>query len=347
MTLKKVFAAFSIIILLDLVWLWLVFTNAPDPTSSLEIHFIVEKGENANQIAQRLYAENLIRSASLFRAYTVLGGISNNLKTGEYTLRPSMRMPEIVLRFANGDFIEQELRILEGWSLKTIAEDLKDQELFSQEDFYYVVGAPGIDYRNDDTAPTPYDFSEEFTFLKEKPEYVSLEGYLFPDTYHIAKGDSPEDIVRRALHNFEEKITPELLEQIHTQEKTLFEILTMASIIEKEVRSLEDKKIVSGILWKRLADGMRLQVDATVVYIREGNYYKVKISETKTDSPYNTYRNDGLPPGPISNPGLESIEAALNPKESPYWFYLSPNINTTVFSKTFEQHKAAADLYIR
>jgi len=344
---KNLIPALGVVLLLGPLWLWYVYTGPVVPNSSQEIQFTVIKGESTRQIANALYEQGLIQSPLLFGAYTFLGGISNDLKAGDYILRPSMRMPEIALRFAQGNFLKQELRVREGWSLKNIAEDLENKNIFSQNDFYYTVGTPGVDYRQDSPAFQPKDFSDEFSFLKEKPEYVSLEGYLFPDTYRIAKGDTPEDIVRRALKNFEQKITPEILEEIEEQEKSLFEVITMASIIEKEVRSLADKKLVSGVLWKRLANGMRLQVDATVVYIREGNYYKVKISETKTDSPYNTYKVHGLPPGPISNPGLESIEAALHPTESPYWFYLSPSINTTIFSETFEQHKAAADLYVR
>ena len=344
---RKLLLALTAIIILDLLWLWFVYTGPVDRNSTQEIQFTVTKGQTTHEIANALYEQQLIRLPILFRAYTLLGGISGSLQAGDYILRPSMRMPEIALRFSNGNFIEQKLRLLEGWNLKNIAEDLENQELFSQFDFFHVVGTPGIDYRTDNSVSKPQDFSDEFAFLKEKPDYVSLEGFLFPDTYQIAKGDTPEDIVRRALKNFEKKMSPEILAEIEKQEKTLFEVITMASIIEKEVRSLKDKKLVSGILWKRLANDTRLQVDATIVYIREGNYYIVTIDETFIESPHNTYRNNGLPPGPISNPGLKSIEAALYPTESPYWFYSSPSINTTIFSRTFEEHKAAADLYVR
>ena len=344
---KKLLGVLGIVILFDFIWLWYIYTSPVNQNSSQEIIFTVAKGESSYNIARDLHEENLIRSPLLFRVYTFIGQISGDLKAGDYVLRPSMRMSEIALRLASGDFTRQQIRLLEGWNLKNIWGELQKRELFSQNEFFYITGTPGVDYRENTSAQKPKDFSEEFAFLKEKPDYVSLEGYIFPDTYHITKGDTPEDIIRRALQNFEKQITPEILEEIKAQEKTLFEVLTMASIIEREVRSLKDKKIVSGILWKRLAEGMRLQVDATVVYIREGNYYRVTLDELRIESPYNTYTNYGLPPGPISNPGLESIEAALYPTESPYWFYLSPNINTTVFSETFDQHRAAADLYLR
>jgi UPF0755 protein len=344
---KKLLLAIVAIILFDFIWLWYIYTSPVDYNSNQEVEFSITKGESTQEIANKLHEHGLIRSPVLFRVYTYVGGVSGSLQAGDYLLSTSMRMPEIALRFAGGDFMQRQFRLLEGWSLKNIALELEEQELFLQDDFFHTAGIPGVDYREDGSAPKPKDFSEEFPFLKGKPDYVSLEGYLFPDTYSVAKGDTPEDVIRRALRNFEEQLTPEIVKEIEAQKKTLFEVLTMASIIEKEVRSLKDKKLVSGILWKRLAEGMRLQVDATVVYVREGNYYKVTIDETFTESPYNTYRNDGLPPGPISNPGLESIEAALYPTDSPYWFYSSPSINRTIFSRTFEEHKAAADAYVR
>jgi len=344
---KKLIAGVCVVVVLDIIFLWYVFTAPIEQSNYQEIEFTIAKGQSTHEIALQLHRQNLIRSPILFRAYAFVTGTYKNLQAGDYVLRPSMTMQEITRRFASGNFVDSQLRVLEGWSLQNIAENLEQQELFSQDAFYTVVGIPGIDYRTDKSAPRPKDFSKEFTFLQEKPDYVSLEGYLFPDTYHVAKGDSAEDVVRRALKNFDEKITPEIRAEAATQGKSLFEIITMASIIEKEVRSLEDKKLVSGILWKRLAGHMRLEVDSTIVYVREGNYYRVTFEELEVDSSYNTYRNYGLPPGPISNPGLESIEAALYPTESPYWFYLSPNINTTVFSETFDQHRAAADLYIR
>lgn len=344
---KTLFALLGLLILFDLLWLWYMYTGPLEPRSTEEIHFVIQTGESGEQIARRLHEEGLIRVPVLFRGYTFLGGIYGNLRAGEYILSPSMRMPEIALHLANGNFIDRELRVLEGWSLKNIAADLEAQGLFSQEQFFHTVGMPGVDYRENNSVPMPHDFADEFPFLQEKPDYVSLEGYLFPDTYRIAKGDTSEDIVRRVLRNFQQKITPEILAEIEAQEKTLFEVLTMASLIEKEVRSYQDKQLVSGILWKRLENDMRLQVDATLVYVRPENYYIVTIDDTFVESSYNTYRNEGLPPGPISNPGLDSIKAALYPKESPYWFYSSPSINTTIFSETFEEHRAKADLYVR
>lgn len=318
-----------------------------DPADRQPTIFHIEKGQGSYEIATHLQEESLIRSRAAFILYAALKGEILQLRAGDYLLARSMSAHAILNKLASGDIAQEKITVREGWSLKNIAEEFEERGFFSQEEFFAITGTPGEDYRVEKEAAKPKDFSDEFFFLKEKPEYVSLEGYLFPDTYQITANQNPEEIVRRMLQNFQKHIDQDTLELIQDQEKTLFEILTMASLIEKEVRSFEDKKLISGILWKRIANDMRLQVDATVVYIREGNYKIVSIEETKTDSPYNTYIHEGLPIGPISNPSIESIQAALAPTESPYWFYSSPSFNETIFSRTFEEHKTKADLYVR
>ena len=149
------------------------------------------------------------------------------------------------------------------------------------------------------------------------------------------------------LDNFDKKVTSDIRREIERQKKTLFEIITMASLIEKEVRTEEDRSVVSGILWKRLSIGMALQVDATIVYITGKNTTRISSEETKINSPYNTYRRPGLPPGPIANPGLSAIHAAIYPKESPYLYYLSTPDGNTIFSRTLEEHNKAKSRYLR
>lgn len=165
-------------------------------------------------------------------------------------------------------------------------------------------------------------------------QYADLEGYLFPDTYIVKKEAILEDVITIMRETFDKKA-----------ENPSKDIVTMASLIEKEVRSQEDKRMVSGILWKRLKIGMPLQVDATITYLTGKE--RVSNGDTKIDSPYNTYRYRGLPIGPIANPGLESIQAALNPQESPYLYYLSSSEGKTIFSKTLEEHNKAKAKYLQ
>ena len=174
----------------------------------------------------------------------------------------------------------------------------------------------------------------------------NLEGYLFPDTYYFPIDVSGEEIVRIMRENFEKKISP-YKEEIEKSGKTIQEIIIMASLIEKEVKTKEEKEIVSGILWKRLKAGIPLQVDATITYITGKKTTKISFEDLQIDSPYNTYKYKGLPPGPICNPGLESILAALYPKESDYWYYLSTPDGKTLFFKTLEEHNLAKAKYLR
>jgi UPF0755 protein len=180
--------------------------------------------------------------------------------------------------------------------------------------------------------------------LADKPADATLEGYLFPDTYEVSTDQTCEQMIDAMLINFGNKLTPELQEKIKGQDKTIFEVVTMASLLEKEVKTLEDKKIVAGILHNRLQMGMPLQLDSTVNYITGKNDPGVLIKDTQIDSPYNTYKYKGLPIGPISNPGMDSISAALEPTETDYLYYLSDG--KTYYAKTLKEHAANRAKYL-
>ncbi len=165
--------------------------------------------------------------------------------------------------------------------------------------------------------------------------FQHLEGRLFPDTYEVSPAAAAEELVTLMTDTFEKKVGA-----------ISKDALIMASILEKEVRGLEDKRIVSGILQKRLQVGMALQVDATINYITGKRDSQVSRADAAIDSPYNTYKYRGLPPGPISNPGLESIQAAQEPEKSPYWYYLSTPEGKTIFSKTSDEHAQAKAQYL-
>ncbi|MBZ1345411.1 MAG: endolytic transglycosylase MltG [Candidatus Nealsonbacteria bacterium] len=284
-----------IIILIVATSFWLVFLPA-EPLIKKEVIFSVEKGGGLKEIAFNLEKENLIRWAPAFMAYVLVKGIAGGLKSGEYILSPSMNIPQIADKLFRGDVIKERITIIEGWSLRDIGFYFENKGMFRVEEVWQMAMK---------------DFSNDFDFLKDKPENLGLEGYLFPDTYEIRKNEGLENIIKRMLNNFGRRLTPDLREEIKRQNRTIFEIVTMASMIEREVRKKEDKKLVSGILWKRLKIGMPLQVDATIAYIlgRENWTFDEMRREIALgrdiDSPYNTYKYRGLPLGPISNPGLE------------------------------------------
>ena len=318
-----------------------------DSASQTERSFLIEKGDGVKEISSNLEREDLIRSGFLFKMYVLLERKEKNLKAGEYLLSPSMTIPQIAEKFILGDVVKEEVTIIEGWSLRDIGWYFENKGMFQAEELFEVAGFPLIDYLESTDLPKPKDFSKEYDFLKDKPEILGLEGYLFPDTYQINKGITIEEIVRMMLDNFDRKLNSDLRKEIADQEKTIFEIITIASLLEKEVRTLEDKKIVAGVLWKRLEKGIPLQVDATVAYITGKKTTKISKEETLIDSPYNTYKYKGLPLGPICNPGFESILASVYYKDSEYFYYLSTSGGETIFSRTLEEHNIAKAKYLK
>jgi len=327
---KKLFFILLLVICLLLFFIWQGIYLPKNPLGKEKI-FTIEKGQGFFKISNSLEREGLIRNRFYFNLYLVLTGNYKRLQPGNYLLSPSMKIPEIAKKFVLGDVIKGKITIIEGWNLKEIAQYLGERG-FSQEEFFELVKK---------------DFSGEFNFLKDKPQGLDLEGYLFPDTYEIGKRESLEEIVRKMLKNSDKKLNLELREEINRQGKTIFEIVTMASMIEKEVKIFEDKKLVSGILWKRLENGIPLQIDATITYITGKKTTEIPLEDLQIDSPYNTYKYKGLPLGPISNPGLDSILAGIYPEESEYLYYLSTPEGKTIFSKTLEEHNLAKAKYLK
>jgi UPF0755 protein len=341
---KKYSYILIVILLLALagIWLWREIQLPKEPGSESQVVFQIEKGQGLADISANLKKEGLIKSEILFNLFTLVQGVQDKLQAGKYSLSPGMNIPEILKKLTQGETIKEKITIIEGWNLKDIANYFKEKGLLKkEEELFQITGAPASN------SPQPKDFSEEFEFLKEKPKNLSLEGYLFPDTYEIDLQSSIEEIVKKMLKNFDEKITPDLREEIKKQGKTLHQVLTMASILEKEFKDYKDKQIAAGILWKRLQSGWPLQVDATLTYLTGKGSLELTKKDLQIDSPYNTYRYYGLPPGPICNPGLDSIKAAIYYKESPYWFYLTTSEGKTIFSRTLKEHNEARWRYLK
>ena len=239
-----------------------------------------------------------------------------------------MTIPEIVQVLSMGEIIPNEIKVTfpEGTNAKQMADILKNKG-FDGDKFLNVA-------KSGSGAKTDYEF------LQDKPQKASLEGFLFPDTYIFWRDASSESIVSRMLLNFDEKLTSEMCDDIKKQNRTIFEVVTMASILEKEVKTPEDMKIVSGIFWDRIEVGQPLQSCATIAYVLGKEKKQYSYEDTRTPSPYNTYINRGLPPGPINNPGLVAINAAIYPKETDYNYFLTdPETGKTIFSKTIDEHE--------
>lgn len=320
----KLFICFLFIFFFLLSLSFFVFCLPVDKKNQIEKGFRIEKGQNVFQIAENLEKENLIRNKFVFKAFLFLTGKTGKLQAGFYLFSPSMNVFEIAKKIFSGDTAKIKITIPEGFNLRQI-----------ESEFHLKLKKTNL------SEFSIKDFKDDFDFLKDAPENAALEGFLFPDTYEFSYENSEREIAKKMLENFDKKLTPEIRKEIKNQNKTIFEIIIIASLIEKEVRAVKDKKLVSGILWKRLKTGMPLQVDATITYLTGKKTTKVSIEETKIDSPYNTYKYPGLPIGPICSPGFESIFAAIYSETSPYWYYLSDAEGETIFSRTFKEHNIA------
>lgn len=316
-------------------------------------HVVVSSGMGSRMIGTFLKKEGVIGSKWAFVTYVSLTGQASALKPGTYEFPDTAAIPAITHDLVAGESRERTIIIPEGWGNADIAEYFELQGVASRNETVRFFKSP------------PAGIVSLLEPLGGARRSSGTEGYLFPDTYRIFRNASLADITRKMLKNFDTKITPELREEIMRQKKTIFEIVVMASLIEKEVVSDSDRTLVSGVLYRRLASGIPLQVDATIVYIKNftptpnfgvgagesriknlGNG-RVSTEDTKINSSYNTYRYRGLPPGPIANPGLSAIRAAIYPKASPYLYYLSAPDGRTIFSRTLEEHNAAKAKYLQ
>ncbi len=320
---------------------WLFFNNFNSPVDKRgrEQAFTVSKGETIKQISGNLMAAGLIKSPLYFRYIVWRGDLK--IQAADYLLSPALSAREIIKILSAGEAVSRDknITLIEGWNIKDMAVYLEKNQVVSSDDYIKLADAKLGSWKLSDPEPG---------FLSDAPKSASLEGYLFPDTYKIAAGATAEQVINKQLVNFDKKLTPKMRADITASKKTIFEIITMASIIEKEVRTTADMKIVSGIFWDRIKVGMPLQSDATLSYILGDKIGGHTIEQTKLDSPYNTYKYRGLTPGPIANPGLNAITAAIYPTATEYVYFLSdPETGKTIFSRSLNEHNANKNKYLR
>ena len=228
---------------------------------------------------------------------------------------------------------EKNITLIAGWNLKNINSYLDDQ---------------GFKFSADLLKLKARDYAATYDFLADAPKNATLEGYIFPDTYRVYASSTLDEVLAKPLNNFSAKLTPTMRMDIQKQGKSVYEILTMASILEKEVKTPSDLKIVSGIFWQRIKNGQPLQSCATLAYVLGVNKPQYSDADTQANSLYNTYKYRGLPPGPISNPGLEAIMAAIYPTASAYNYFLSrPDTGATIFSQTYSEHLKNKAKYLK
>lgn len=336
---RRVFILSTIIItLIALLSINEIYLPHPQFTGNRSIE--IPLGLGSRMIGEKLKTQGFIRSKWMFVTYVSLRGQASFLKPGTYNFE-NVSIPVIAEALVKGIISEKIVTLPEGGTLNDLAQILQDQGISAGSAFVQFAANPQRS-----------ELEKKYPFLKQISAISGLEGYLFPDTYYMFKDTITADVADAFLQNFDKKITPEIRTDITRSGKTLHEIIIMASLIEKEVISDVDRKMVSGILWNRLRLEIPLQVDATINYIKKQNNIKnssdgrISYTDLSLKSPYNTYLHRGLPVGPIGNPGLSAILAAIHSTPSTYLYYLSTPDGRTIFSRTLEDHNRAKAKYL-
>ncbi len=306
--------------------------------------FNVTPGQTVKEISRVLVEKNIITSDFWFRSYVWLRRAENRFIAGDYSLPDKLSGLELVNILTQ---IKPRpvkiITILEGWGIGDMAQYLANQG-WSQEELINLTGRPGVFNSVDNNFYN--ELAGQYKPLIYRTAAAPLEGYLFPDTYEVFTDATVKEIVAKMVANFERKLTQDLRDEIARQGKNPYKVLIMASIIEAEVPHEADRPVVSDIFWSRLAAGVALQSDATLKYIIGGQRPALTSAELKIDSVYNTYKNKGLPPTPIGNPGLSAIKAAIYPAKTDYFYFLSTPKGKTIFSKTLDEHNRAKRQYL-
>ncbi len=240
---------------------------------------------------------------------------------------------------------EISITVIPGWNLRDIANDWVQKKLIkSPDELYDFTGAPLTNH----TIPVlGFTTTSKFYLLADKPKNVSYEGYFYPETYRVYASSTPEEVMNKVFGELVKNITPAMEEKMKADKHSFFEVLTMASVVEKEAGNASDMAKVADIFWRRYKKGWPLQSCATVNYITGKSDPAVTGKDKSIDSPYNTYKYPGLPPGPIANPGLTAIKATIFPEANDYWFFMSGTDGVTHFAKTLEEHNRNVYRYLK
>ncbi len=311
---KKLIILIAIVIV---AVVWYQSALASRSNNKEPLTFSIESGQGTSTVANRLEEEKLIGSSLAIKIYFYLHK-DLTIKAGDYLIEPKTKTRILIAKLSEGEVADNEVSVLirEGLTVKEMNEYLKKE-----------------------------GFMKDDSFLTAAAQY---EGYLFPDTYRMYKDFTADDLVEKMRANFEKKLTSDLRAAMDASGHKPEDIIIMASILEKEVRTEEEMKIASGLFWDRLKVGQALQSCATLAFILGVNKPQYSYEDTQIKSPYNTYQHPGLPPGPVSNPGLRAIKAAIYPAKTDYNYFLArPDTGETVFSVTLEEHNAAKAKYLK
>jgi UPF0755 protein len=299
-------------------------TSGLAPAAATVVYIKPKTG--VQDIALLLQDAGVIRSTWTFLALAYLQGSLKRLQSGEYEFTSGMSLFEILQKLESGRVVTHQVTIPEGFTAEDIAKLLAGERLADRDRFLALVQDPMVAARLEVAA-------------------ARLEGYLFPDTYRLTRGMGEEEIIRVMVGRFRQSVPPDFRERAARLGMDPHEIITLASLIEKEARLNAERPVISAVFHNRLRQRMPLQSDPTAVYMVPRGPGRITASDLQRRSPYNTYLVQGLPPGPIANPGLASLQAALNPAPVNYLYFVAKNDGSHFFSRTLEQHQQAVRVY--
>jgi len=294
-----------------------------------KVHVKIREGLSTAEIADRLAEKGVINSSLKFRLLARLRGYDDKLRPGAYTFTLDMSEDEVFSKLLTGEKKLIQFTVPEGFGVKEIAERLYNLDLADKEEF--LKAAENF---------SPYSYMR-----KRQNVFFASEGFLFPDTYTVENDVEIEEILDLMTKNFDEKLTQEMRLQAAAMNLSVYDLITLASLVEREVRFPEDRPIVAQVFLKRLKLNMPLQTDATLQYLMDTPKEDVTIEDTQIDSPYNTYQHVGLPPGPIANPGMASIEAILHPAETDFLYFVADRHGHNHYAYTYEEHLNLVNKY--
>lgn len=320
-TIKQVISVF-VVLLIVFIGLFALSSDEEKPAEPHKVKFKVIEGMDAQEIARRLEKAGIIESGFKFRMLAKWEGYEDKLKVGSYNLSSKMTYEEILEKLVSGQPETVKFTIPEGFGVKDIAKRLDENGLIDKEDFLKKA-----------EKFVPYDYIE-----KHDNAFYYCEGFLFPDTYEVESDVESEDILKMMAENFDYRLSKKMRERAREENLSIYELITLASLVEKEVRFAEDRAIVAQVFLKRLKLDMPLQTDASLQYLMDTPKEDVSIEDTKIDSPYNTYQHKGLTPGPIANPGLASINAVLYPAGTDYLYFVADRSGHNHYSDNYEEH---------
>jgi UPF0755 protein len=290
----------------------------------------VPQNSTAHSVATLLQENGLIRNEKLFLVYCYQQGWETDLKAGLYTFSKSQSLPQLAQQIAEGKVKTSSFTIPEGYTVRQIGELLIGEGICSQTQW-------------NEALHSQYDYAFLPTGITDNEK--KLEGYLFPDTYTIEEQTGTRVIIDTMLANFARVWAQDFAAQAEGRQQRVGTVINIAALIEREARVAEERQRIAGVIYNRLQKGMPLQIDATVLYSLGEHREMVTYQDLEVDSPYNTYRNAGLPPGPIASPGRAAIDAALNPEVHNYYYYVAKGDGSHQFSSTYDEHLAAVQKY--